>query len=111
MSSSSHSSNRSAWVQLYEARRILAEPETRPPGRPPAPIPRHKVGLTLSQGEVNELEVWQDRFSNLLGRKVSVGESVGILTRICSGRLARLGDEAEVDNLLLLVERMIGASE
>lgn len=108
---SSHSSNRSAWVQLYEARRVLAEPESRPPGRPPAPIPRRKVGLTLSQGEINELEVWQDRISNLLGRKVSVGETVGILTRICSGRLARLGDEAEVDNLLQLVERMAGAGE
>ncbi len=108
---SSHSSNRSAWVQLYEARRVLSEPETRPPGRPPAPIPRHKVGITLSQGEVNELEEWQDRFSNLLGRKVSVGETVGILTRICSGRLARLGDEANVDNLLQLVERMAGGNE
>ncbi len=108
---SSHSSNRSAWVQLYEARRVLAEPETRPPGRPPAPIPRHKVGITLSQGEVNELEDWQDRLSNLLGRKVSVGETVGILTRICSGRLARLGNEANVDNLLVLVERMAGGGE
>lgn len=111
MSSSSHSSNRSAWVQLYEARRVLAEPDTRPPGRPPAPIPRHKVGLTLSQGEVNELEGWQDRLSVLLGRKVSVGETVGILTRICTGRLARLGDDANVDNLLQLVERMAGGNE
>lgn len=108
---SSHSSNRSAWVQLYEARRVIAEPESRPPGRPPAPIPRHKVGITLSQGEVNELEAWQDRFSKLLGRKVSVGETVGILTRICSGRLARLGEDANVDNLLQLVERMAGGSE
>ena len=103
--------NRNAWVQLYEARRVLAEPETRPPGRPPAPIPRHKVGITLSQGEVNELEVWQDRLSNLLGRKVSVGETVGILTRICTGRLARLGEDANVDNLLQLVERMAGTQE
>lgn len=108
---SSHSSNRSAWVQLYEARRVIAEPESRPPGRPPAPIPRHKVGITLSQGEVNELEAWQDRFSKLLGRKVSVGETVGILTRICSGRLARLGEDANVDNLLQLVERMAGGLE
>lgn len=108
---SSHSPNRSAWVQLYEARRVIAEPETRPPGRPPAPIPRHKVGITLSQGEVNELEAWQERLSSLLGRKVSVGETVGILTRICTGRLARLGEDANVDNLLQLVERMAGTQE
>ena len=107
----SHTSNRSAWVQLYEARRVLAEPETRPPGRPPAPIPRHKVGITLSQGEVNELEAWQERLSSLLGRKVSIGETVGILTRICTGRLVRLGDDANVDNLLQLVERMAGTGE
>ena len=108
---SSHSSNRSAWVQLYEARRVLAEPETRPPGRPPAPIPRHKVGITLSQGEVNELKAWQEHLSTLLGRKVSIGETVGILTSICTGRLARLGDDANVDNLLQLVERMAGTGE
>jgi hypothetical protein len=101
-------SNKPAWVQLYEARRVAIEYETRSPGRPPAPIPRRKVGFTLSQGEMRELEVWQDRFSKLLLRKVSLGETIGILVRISSARAARLSENAELDNLSGLVERMIG---
>jgi hypothetical protein len=105
---SSSSSNKPAWVQLYEARNLPINPEVRPPGRPPAPVPRHKVGLTLSQGEISELDVWQERFSHLLGRKVSAGETVGILTRICSARLSRLGEEEDEQTLVQLVERMVG---
>ena len=93
---------KTAWVQLYQARRIKAESvESRPPGRPPSPIPRRKVGLTLSQGEITELEVWQERLSDLMGRKISTGETVGILTRICSARLARIEDNADsIDDLV-----------
>jgi len=99
---------RTAWVQLYEARRISAEPESRSPGRPPAPIPRHKVGLTLSQGETYELQLWQTRLSTLLGRKISAGETVGILTRICSARFSRLPDSDKLSSLPQLVEEMVG---
>ncbi len=81
--------NKPAWVQLYEARRLDMEVEPRTPGRPPAPIPRRKVGFTLSQGEIRELEAWQDRFSRLLNRKVSTGETIGILVRICTARYLR----------------------
>jgi len=102
------SSTRSAWVQLYEARRVSNDPEVRSPGRPPALIPRRKVGLTLAQGEITELEVWQDRFSLLLRRKVSTGETVGILTRIASARLARLNDLDDLHSLSQLAERMVG---
>ncbi len=99
--------SRTAWAQLYEARRIPAAPETRTPGRPPAPIPRHKVGVTLSQAEVFELEAWQNRFSELLGRKVSIGESIGILTRICSTRLSRLPYKQPFRSLSEMVEMMV----
>jgi len=71
-----------AWVQLYEARRMINEPQARPPGRPPSIVPRTKVGLTLTKGEVTELEEWQDRFSVLLGRKVSVGETVSVTVEV-----------------------------
>jgi hypothetical protein len=101
-------SNRSAWVQLYEARSVPSEPETRSPGRPPGIVPRRKVGLTLSQGEITEIEHWQDRFSTLMGRKVSAGETVGILTRICTTRLARLGEEPGDEALSALVDRLVG---
>jgi hypothetical protein len=101
------STSKSAWVQLYEARRPTGAVKTRPPGRPPAPIPRRKVGVTLAQGEIHELEAWQERFSVLLGRKVSTGETVGILTRICTARLTRLPERDDLENLEDLVEWMI----
>lgn len=89
--------SRNAWVQLYEARRVSSEPEVRSPGRPPGIVPRRKVGLTLSQGEITELEHWQERFSSLLHRSVSTGETVGILTRICTTRFTRLKADNEID--------------
>jgi hypothetical protein len=107
MTSSSYS-NKPAWVQLYEARNTPVNPEVRPPGRPPGPIPRHKVGFTLSQGEITELETWQERFSGMLGRKVSTGETIGILTRICSARFLRVADEKGEEALVQLVEKMVG---
>ena len=100
--------NRNAWVQLYEARSVPEETETRAPGRPPGLIPRRKVGLTLSQGEISEIERWQERLSKLAGRKVSAGETVGILTRICSTRFAQLDENKTRQALVDLVEELIG---
>ncbi len=100
---------KSAWVQLYQARQIKAEvTESRSPGRPPSPIPRRKVGLTLSQGEINELEHWQERLAELMGRTISTGETVGILTRIATARLGRLNNTDSIDSLVELVEKMVG---
>lgn len=96
-----------AWVQLYEARRMINEPQARPPGRPPSIVPRTKVGLTLTKGEVTELEEWQERFSVLLGRKVSVGETVGILSRICTARLEQIQGKVQSSDLNDLVDRMV----
>ncbi len=104
-SGSSPTSN--AWVQLYEARRMINEPQARPPGRPPSIVPRTKVGLTLTKGEVTELEEWQERFSMLLGRKVSVGETVGILSRICTARLELIQGKVQSSDLNDLVDRMV----
>jgi len=100
--------NKSAWVQLYEARRLSVEVQSRPPGRPPALVPRRKVGLTMSQGELQELEDWQERLSNLMGRKISTGETLGILTRICTARFTRLSGKLNPSTLAELVDKMIG---
>jgi hypothetical protein len=101
--------NKPAWVQLYEARRIEVEVDSRPPGRPPSLVPRRKIGLTLSQGEIQEIEDWQERLTELLGRKVSAGETVGILTRICSARYTKLeGKGNDPENLSEMVDRMVG---
>jgi hypothetical protein len=100
--------SRSAWVQLYEARSVPSEPETRAPGRPPGMIPRRKVVLTLSQGEITEIEHWQERFTQLAGRKISAGETVGILTRICSSRFTQMDDLKDLKALTDLVDKLIG---
>jgi hypothetical protein len=102
-------SDKSAWVQLYEARRSMGTIRTRAPGRPPLPIPRRKVGMTLSKSEVTELEVWQERFSHILNRKVSIGETVGILTRICSARFTHLSSNGSPKALDRLVENMVSS--
>jgi hypothetical protein len=65
------------------------------------------VGVTLSQAEITEIEAWQHRLSTLLRRKLSVGETVGILTRICSARLERIAEYVEADDLTSLVEKMV----
>jgi hypothetical protein len=101
-------SSKSAWVQLYEARQPAAEARVRPVGRPPSMIPRRKVGLTLSQAEINDLELWQERLSQLLNRKVSTGETAGILARICTTRMARLFGSATPATLAELVDKMVG---
>ena len=101
-------SSKPAWVQLYEARRIQSAVRTRSPGRPPLPIPRRKVGMTLSQGEVKELETWQERFSDIMKRKVSIGETVGILTRICTARFIQFSSNGNPVTLDVLVEKMVG---
>ena len=75
-------------------------------GRPPAPVPRFKVGVTMSQGETAELKVWQDRFSELMGRKISTGETVGILARICTTRYSRLSDQQFTD-MMELIETLV----
>ena len=73
-----------AWVQLYEARRMSGGgPAQACRSSTCAIVPRRKVGLTLSQGEIHELEEWQERFSKMLDRKISTGETIGILTRMC----------------------------
>lgn len=100
---------KSSWVQLYQARQVKTDIiEARSPGRPPSPIPRHKVGLTLSAGEISEIETWQQRLSELTGRKISIGETVGILARICTARFARLENAGTETSLADLVEKMVG---
>jgi hypothetical protein len=59
---------------------------------------------------MKELEDWQERFSVLLQRKVSLGEAIGILVRMSSARYSRISDASEM-TLSQLVERMIGYEE
>lgn len=97
------------WVQLYMARRQSPPPErTRPRGRPRRLVPREKkTAFRLTDSEFHELSTWQSRFSALLDRHVSYGETLGILARICTARLDNVNSEYSPESLATLVEMMI----
>jgi hypothetical protein len=104
------SSSKPAWVQLYEARRVEVEVESRPPGRPPSLIPRRKIGLTLSQGEIQEIEVWQERLLEAVGtassRQVKRWASSLVSARLAIRSWKVKGVDPET--LLEMVEKMVG---
>ena len=100
-----------AWVQLYEARRASPPSRTRSRGRPARVTPRKATVVHLTDGERVEIDSWQKRISPLLGRKVSLGETAGILARICSARLPRINGDLSFDTLSDLVKLMVGEEE
>ncbi|NIM94857.1 MAG: hypothetical protein GTO18_14245 [Anaerolineales bacterium] len=108
MSSEQFPVSKPPWVQLYEARRPTAPVRTRPRGRPPRMTPRKATVVHLTEGERREIDAWKERLSPLLGRKVSLGETAGILARICSARLPYVTSEDESHTLSELVSRMVG---
>jgi hypothetical protein len=55
-----------------------------------------------------EMNTWQERLSPLLGRKISLGETAGILARICSARLPKVQNDTDVKSLTELVAIMVG---
>jgi hypothetical protein len=99
-----------AWVQLYMARRRPPpQARTRPRGRPRRLVPRDKkTAFRLTEGEHTDLKEWQTRLSDLIGRRVSFGETVGILSRICTARWESLQTNNRPASLADLVERMVG---
>ena len=108
MSSEYRTTPKPAWVLLYEARRPTPITRTRPRGRPPRVTPRKATVIHLTDGERLEIDAWQERLSPLLGRKISLGETAGILARICSARLPKVDNGSEVKSLAELVTAMVG---
>jgi hypothetical protein len=79
-----------SWLQLYEARYIRTPPTPLPsgsPGRPARAVPVKKTSVTYTAGDEEALLLWQEKFTDLLGRKPSMGETAGLLARICTDRL------------------------
>lgn len=70
--------------------------------------PRRATLVHLTDGERTEIDSWQDRISLLLGRKVSLGETVGILARVCSARLPLVERDVAVATLADLVRVLVG---
>lgn len=111
MSSEATQTTKPAWVLLYEARRASPPTRTRSRGRPPRVTPRKATVIHLTDGERSEIDDWQERISPLLGRKVSLGETAGILARICSARLPLINGDLSFENLSELVRSMVGEDE
>jgi hypothetical protein len=108
MSQNSPAEDKPAWVQLYEARRRTPAPRVRRRGRPSRTVPRKHTSIYLAEGETEELLQWQEILSGLLDRKVSYGETTGILARMCTARLEALDIETLPKSLGQLVELMSG---
>lgn len=100
-----------AWVRLYETGQ--AQANLRPstglsPGRPPRTVPTRRTSVTFTTGDETAVTDWQARFTRLLGRKPSIGETMGILARVCAERLQVLDANPMPDTLAELVTILVG---
>ena len=88
-----------SWVLLMESRH--AKPPEKEPigtgerGRPRLNVATYTTSMSLSKGDREAIDFWQEHLSKLLNRKVSMGETVGFLARVCQERYNTL-DEAGV---------------
>ncbi len=84
-----------SWLELYEAKtsdQPIRTTSERPRGRPPRVLAAKKRSVYLTSGEEEAINRWQSIFSELFGRKVALGETAGILARICADRFDILSD-------------------
>ena len=85
-----------SWVLLLESRHAKS-PEKEPVmtgerGRPRLNVATTQTSMTLSKGDREAIEFWQARLSTVLNRKVSMGETVGFLARVCQERLTTMDE-------------------
>ena len=88
-----------AWMLLLQSRH--ARPPEKVPvgtgerGRPRLNVATTQTSITLSKGDREALNFWQEHLFTLLNRKVSMGETAGFLARVCQERLNALGEAAQ----------------
>ena len=102
----------SAWLQMYIAQKTLipsGKPEV-PRGRPRRLVAWADLHTEIPQGDLQQVRDWQQRFNDLLGRKVSLGETIGLLARINTSRLEFLDVKTLPEDIQTLVNLMIGES-
>jgi hypothetical protein len=104
-----------SWALLLESRH--AKPPEKEPmltgerGRPRLNVATSQTSMTLSKGDREAIEFWQERLSSVLHRKASMGETVGFLARACQERLALTSDDdSAIVTLQDLVQALVGAS-
>ncbi len=101
-----------SWLMLIESRHARP-PEKEPTGtgergRPRLNVATTATSMTLSKGDREAIEYWQGQLSELLNRKVSMGETVGFLARVCQERYQAINDpENQPENLQELVSLFV----
>jgi hypothetical protein len=104
-----------SWLMLIESRH--AKPPEREPigtgerGRPRLTVATSQTSMTLSKGDREAIEFWQGQLSAQLNRKVSMGETVGFLARVCQERFNIVSDPAvQPESLHDLVQLFVTGS-
>ena len=111
MSSDDQRSSRFPWTELIRIRgtKVSSKPEVKQsPGRPPMQFQFKKLTTTVTSGDKQALITWQERLRPLLQRKPSLGETAGILARICEERIQLLDIDLESLDLEEFVSLMVG---
>lgn len=86
-----------SWLLLLESRHARP-PEKEPTstserGRPRLNVATYQTSVTLSKGDREAIDYWQEQLSTLIKRKVSMGETMGFLARICQERMAMMTEQ------------------
>src|SRR5512133_2630500 len=100
-----------SWLELYEAKtsdQPIRTTSERPRGRPPRVLAAKKRSVYLTSGEEETINRWQSLFSELFGRKVALGETTGILARICADRYDLLTGGDRPASMPELIELLVG---
>ncbi len=104
-----------SWTMLIESRHGKP-PEKEPTGtgergRPRLNVATQQTSMTLSKGDREAIDFWQEHLSKLLNRKVSMGETVGFLARICQERLNVIDEVSDSESLQELVQLFVTGLE
>lgn len=97
-----------SWLMLLESRHGRP-PEKEPTGtgergRPRLTVATTQTSITLSRGDREAIDFWQEQLSALIGRKASMGETVGFLARVSQERLTAL---QEIGHIPATLEELV----
>ncbi|MHC1732948.1 MAG: hypothetical protein AB9888_13095 [Bacteroidales bacterium] len=104
-----------AWALLHEttSQKIRS---SLPTGRPPRSSPTRKSTVHLTTGDEEAIRQWQAYFSSALDKKVSLGETFGLMARILRERAELLNiplhePDTQTQKFLELVQKLVGIDD
>jgi hypothetical protein len=115
MSENKQNEGAPAWLQLYLTRHMPKDSQPAIPGsvgRPSREVPVTRTTIYLTAKDKKILSTWQKYFGSLIGKeKVSIGEALSLLIRICDDRLIAVGGKGQFDDITELTRVMISGGE